>query len=61
MKKIYKIFGLSILEIETLSQEEAETKQLLNSHNPEGVVLDVTPEELEKEHDEEVIRKMEGK
>ena len=61
MKKIYRIFGVKILEVETLSQKEAETKQLLKSHDPEGVILDVSQEELDKEKDQETIRRMEGK
>ena len=60
MKKIYRLFNIKFLEIETLSQEEAETKQL-KSHNPEGVILDVSQAEIDKEADKEVVRRMEGK
>ncbi len=60
-KKVYKIFGISILEVETLSPEEAETRQQLKSRNPQGVILDITPAELEKEEAKETSRKMEGK
>ena len=61
MKKIYRLFGIKFLEIETLSQEEARTEKLLKSHNPGGVILDVSQEELDKEHNKEVVGKMEGK
>lgn len=55
--KTYKLFGLTILEI----FEDKEELPVKAPKNPEGAVLDVSPEELEREKDKETIRKMEGK
>ena len=61
MKKIYRLFNIKFLEIETLSQEQARTEKILKSHNPEGAILDVSQVELDKEAEKETLRKMEGK
>jgi len=55
MKKIIHIFGLKIVEIETLSDAQALAKEKPN--NPKGAILDATPDELAKQREREVLKK----
>ena len=45
-KKICKLFGLKVFEVENYGDEEP--KPVAQKGEPEGVVLDMTPEELKK-------------
>jgi len=52
--KTFKLFGLKIFEIESKSsaklEEEKEVKQLKKqSENPQGKILEYTPEEYEED------------
>lgn len=49
MKKIIRIFGIKVAEIETLTPQEAERKEILSQHNPKGEVLEYEP--LKKDGD----------
>ncbi len=53
MTKIYRLFGLPFLTIETLETKEVERKQL-SKQKPKGEILDFTPEDFEKEKDGDI-------
>jgi hypothetical protein len=55
MKKILRIFGLRVAEVETLT--EAEVINHDKPKNPQGAILDVMPEELERQKAKEIIAK----
>jgi len=55
MKKIIKLFGIKIAEVETLT--EAEVINHDKPKNPQGAILDVMPEELERQKVKEIIAK----
>jgi hypothetical protein len=50
MKKIIRILGIKVAEIETLTPQEAERKELLSQHNPKGEVLEPNYEEENGNH-----------
>jgi len=52
--KIFKLFGIKIFEITTLGDGE----QPLPTGKPEGVVLEYTPEEAQRDKDEETLKRM---
>jgi len=52
--KIFKLFGIKIFEITTLGDSE----QPLPTGKPEGVVLEYTPEEAQRDKDEETLKRM---
>lgn len=52
MKKIIRIFGLKIAEIETLTEAEVITHE--KPKNPKGAILDISPAELEKRKEREM-------
>lgn len=49
MKKIIKIFGFPIIEIEELTEAEAKHKQLEKKPS-RGEILDIDPKEFEKDY-----------
>jgi hypothetical protein len=55
MKKIIKLLGIKLIEIETLT--EAEVINHDKPKNPQGAILDVMPEELERQKAKEIIAK----
>ena len=59
-KKIFKLFGIQVWETEEYRNSE-EKPIKIGFRKPQGEVIDITPEEAEKEKDEENIKKMEGK
>ena len=54
--KIYRLFGIKIIEIVTLEQGE----QPVPKGKPRGEVLNYTPLEEQVDKDKETIKKMKG-
>lgn len=53
MMKIYKLFGIKVLEI----LEDKEDLPVKTKKNPQGAILDVTPAEVKREMEREVLDK----
>lgn len=63
-KKIIKLFGITILTIDTYGKEDEvpATETILDKlKGPRGEVLEYSPEEAEKDKEKETLKKMEGK
>ena len=63
MKKIIKLFGIKILEVDTYQKDEEvpTTESLLDKLKPpKGEILSYSPEEEEKDRERETLKKMEG-
>jgi len=59
--RIYKLFGIKILEIQDWSMRDVEKKEMSKAKKPQGEVIEYTPEEYQKDKDQETVNKMEGK
>ena len=55
--KIYKLFGIKILEVIVYDKDEQPVPKPLGK--PKGEVLDYTPEQEQKDKDKNIIDKME--
>ena len=64
MKKIIKLFGITILTIDTYdkSEDAPVSESLLDKiKGPRGEILEYSPEEEEKDKERETLKKMAGK
>lgn len=56
IKKIYKLFGIKVFEIE--QYPEGETPKKLFEKKPQGAVLDYSPEDEKRDKENEIVKKM---
>ena len=63
-KKIVKLFGITILTIDTYDKsEDVPTSETIldKIKGPKGEILSYSPEEAEKDAERKILEKMEGK